>query len=218
MVLRRVKRGRTLTNGDCLYSSIYGAAKEQNILEIFKDNDIPVNTQVSFIKKIREIVSDNSDESLSGFYDELVHKHNTNANSFSAILNSDESIDDFQKTLIYKYVIDNSEINKAHFIRDYKVQIKKKGTYSTEIEFNIIKDILSRLEITLVSKSDELEVKELDYHPNTIYIENQGGNHYVYFSFLPEKAQTRKKKPVNKSAKSALKTASKKVNNKNSSA
>ena len=211
MVLKPVKRGKTLTNGDCLYSSVYGAAKEQDILAIFKENGIPIDTQTKFIKKIRETVSDNSDESLSGFYDELVHKHNTNANSFSAILNSDESIDDFQKELIYKYVLDSNEINKAHFIRDYKTQIKKKGTYSTEIEYNILKEILSTLEITLDSKSDELEIKELDYHPNTIYIENQGGNHYVYFSFLPEKAATRKNKGKNRS-KTALKNASKKVN------
>ena len=199
---RLAKTKITLSNGDCMYSSVFRAAREQNLLKNIKEYfpDLLINNEANFIKGIRNIIANYADETLDSIYNNLKGLEKNNKNVLNLQLRMDGVFSDYQKDLIRKYIINTK--NKEQFKKEYKEKIKTKGVYASEIEYKILEEILFGLcGITLISVSNDMTNRNknnishyysntdrgiyLKYEPNTIYIQNQGGGHYEYFSFNP---------------------------------
>ena len=199
---RLAKTKMTLSNGDCMYSSVFRAAREQNLLKNIKEYfpDLPINNEANFIKDIRNIIANYADETLGSIYNNLKDLEKNNKNVLNLQLRMDGVFSDYQKDLIRKYIINTK--NKEQFKEEYKEKIKTKGVYASEIEYKILEEILFGLcGIRLISIANDMTNRNkkniahyysntdrgiyLNYEPNTIYIQNQGGGHYEYFSFKP---------------------------------
>jgi len=214
----------TMTNGDCLYSSIYRAAFEQGLNCVIEsilgsyNGPMPGNIragvggsiseeEMRFVQAARYLVSDEIRNDIEDFYDRIVIYFENDKPTYDAIVGPGSTLDGEIIVLIKRYIEgapnhDMRIANKVSFIRDYKNNtinlvggnIPSKRIYSGEFENNAIIRLIKMLcNINIISITSELRTREIQFQPDTIYIENQGGRHYEYFQIgepLPDRDPT----------------------------
>jgi hypothetical protein len=196
----------TMNQGDCMYSSIYRAARDQGFnciidtvlthpsvdppnLVAAATNARTTPEEMRFVQKARNIVADRGVHDFEEFYDIMLDNYNNNKDIYDYMMGANSTFDVKLKKLITTYIVNSK--NKPAFIADWirnTLDLDKNGNinparaYSGEIENNVIsRFILELCNITITTVTSELAYKKIAVLPNTIYIENQGGGHYEYF-------------------------------------
>jgi hypothetical protein len=206
----------TLTNGDCLYSSVYRAAEAQGFPCVIASvlggytGPMPGNIrtkEMEFVQKARFLVSEEITEEVNELYYAMVDNFENNKIIYDEMIGQNTTFVRETLALIKRYIGSASSHaerieNKASFIRDYKNNIINLvgdnipggRIYSGELENNAITRIIQLMcGINIITISSELNTQEIQVQPNTIYIENQGGGHYEYFAIgakLPDRNPT----------------------------
>ena len=178
----------TLDNGNCFYSSIYRAAKHNNLLEKIFDCIPELNslTENNFIKKFRNYVSNDITNKIEGMFyylENLIANYDTD--NFDAIINK---IGDIKDTMIeYK----DYELFSPEYLDDFMIDIKKimktDRKYVGQLEVEFIKEKLENCGIYIkifYEKESAIEKMTEDivsnFYRNTLYFINQREVHYEY--------------------------------------
>jgi hypothetical protein len=201
-----VVRKNTKTQGDCFFSSIYRAAKEQDLLEIFEAClEVEIKSENIFIQELRNILADkiaeDEDGDISGLYENLTSLSEENVNSYEEIINGMPAW--FRKEFEYGFPDDVEE-----FIDIMSEGSRKSGNYVAEIEVNIIKNIIEecgihlQLHVTPIQKAKkENEEGEPIIHVLNIGPPQYEQGHYEYYSFLITKGGNKKRKTLTRKVK-----------------
>ena len=161
---------KTLSDGNCFYSSIFRALRDKNLDDCIENLGLDKDNETESIKKLRDIVADNSREKL-----ENIIKDREGLECFANCHKNFEStaFSDLYKILTEKINMDNI-VNK---IRQDKI-------WATDFEFGILSTYLDgicgiKLKIIYdcksISDEDDLDLK------NVIYLYNPHGVHFEYF-------------------------------------
>lgn len=184
-----VVRKTTLMQGDCLFSSVYRAAKEQDILVVLEGClGIDISQEDIFIQELRNLLSDaiaeDRDGVISDFYENMKSLAETNVNSFEEVFNGLPSWfrDEFESGFpddIEEFIIIMSEKNRQseNYVGEIEVGIMKK----------IIEDCGIHLEIhvTPIQKAKKEDEEGLPIiHLINLGPPNYEEGHYEYYSFL----------------------------------
>jgi hypothetical protein len=184
-----VVRRDTKTQGDCFFSSIYRAAKEQNLLDILEDClEVETSQEEIFIQNVRDILADkileDEDGVISDIYENLTNLSEININSFGEIMNGMPSW--FRKEFEDGFPEDVEE-----FVDIIAENERKSGNYVGEIEVNIIKKVIEEcgihleIYVTPIQKAKkETEEGEPILHLLHIGPPDYEEGHYEYYSFL----------------------------------
>jgi hypothetical protein len=115
----------TLEQGDCFFSSIYRASKEQGLLNKINNcnPDILISNEDEFITSLRYLVANNSTDAIRSLYDFLLMLHTaTNKNSKNTLkeqMANPQAFDNWHKELIRKHVlIERPNFNR--FLNEFK--------------------------------------------------------------------------------------------------
>ena len=199
-----VTKQRTMGNGDCMYSSIYRAAKGKFqcvIDEVLKhDSDDPPNLvamagleaqseeEMRFVQNARSIVALYGVNTFKNLYNQMLHNYKYDIKEFDGIINGG-TLDYKIKNIIYDHIVNKP--NKDAFVKAYientlnldaNGNIPNARAYSGQIEYEIIEQFIKeRCNIDIGLPMSESNTVRIQVKPNTLYIENQGGGHYEYF-------------------------------------
>jgi hypothetical protein len=204
----------TMSNGDCLYSSVYRAALAQNLrcvidnILVGYNGPMPGNVkaglgssrsteEIVFVQKARFLVSEEATGEIEQLYYTMVNNFENNKDIYDEMVGTNTTFVEETLALIKRYIGGarshaDRMINTANFIREYKnnvINLDATGNipdgwriYSGELENNALTRLIKRMcGINVITISSELNTKEIQVQPDTIYIENQGGGHYEYF-------------------------------------
>lgn len=180
----------TLEQGDCFFSSIYRASKEQGLLNKINNcnPDILISNEDEFITSLRYLVATNSTDAIRSLYDFLLMLHTaTNKNSKNTLkeqMANPQGFDNWHKELIRKHVlIERPNFNR--FLTEFKNGIQTRKRYVCDIEILTTKGILENCEINIETHHNKPESGKLYKKRNgidTIHIYNCGRSHFEYFS------------------------------------
>lgn len=153
----------TLDDGNCFYSSVFRALYRKKMLKTFlKEYSILCRSERQFIMKLRQIVGETCREVLVNLFEDAETKKYYI-----------EAYKDLKKTCF-------SNLSKDSL---YEVidKIKKDGTYVSGIEYEIVKDMLGKIDIKLISISEDVKESYDVCLMNTIFLYNPDNIHYQYF-------------------------------------
>ncbi len=198
-----VIRKNTKTQGDCFFSSIFRAAKELGILDIFEAClEVSIDSEEIFIQGLRDILAQNiaedRDGKISGMYEYLTETSEKNVNSFQEVF--DQMPSWFREEFEYGLPDD-----VENFIEIMSLGAETSGNYVAELEVGIMKDIIEecgiKLEVyvTPITKAK----KETDDGEPIIHLINLGPpdyeeGHYEFYSFLVKGGKKRNSRKVKK--------------------
>jgi hypothetical protein len=194
----------TMGNGDCMYSSIYRAAKGnfQCVIDevLGHGSDDPPNLlkmvnvvaqskeEMQFVQNARSIVALYGIDTFNNFYERMLQNYNNNREAFNAIVRGGTL--DYKVVDIIKEHIVNTQ-NQDAFVNAYianTLNLDASGnipfprSYAGELEFETLKQFIKeRCNIDIIAFMRESKLSKIKIKPNTLYIENQGGGHYEYF-------------------------------------
>ncbi len=199
-----VTKERTMGNGDCMYSSIYRAAKGnfkcvidkvlarglsdppnlKSMVGVVTDSE----EEMRFVQNARSIVALYGVDSFNNFYEQMLRNYNNNREEYNRII--DGGTLDYKVVDIIKEHIVNTQ-NQDAFVNAYienTLNLDASGnipiarSFSGEIEYGIIKQFIKEeCKIDIIVYTSERKTLRIQVKPNTLYIENQGGGHYEYF-------------------------------------
>lgn len=185
--------GRTLTNGDCFFSSIYRAAKDRNkdlVSKMAKCLGITSASEAKFIQALRNKVADHIeagnlpsteiDGAVTNTYDSLIEQIGNDSYS--------ESVSVFPDWFIKTFGKNGEHIGeRKDFIKRLAEQVRISGNWVSEIEVHIVKSLLKPCDIELrITNSNKISAvgqlqKETADGKVLLNLWNQGEQHYVYF-------------------------------------
>ena len=191
---RKCQIGKSLSQGDCFYSSIYRSLDNQNMLEnVCKKLNINCNEEYSFIQEFRKLVAES--EEIQNYYEEMFDEVLRDPDYIEGLRSVLDSLGDpmqiFIENVNYIRQSDRPENSgyRDNVLEKIKDEIKKERSYAGEIEINVTKKILEDTEIQLII-IDELakqnDEKFVDCDPNlenTIQLSYNGYNHYEYYYY-----------------------------------
>ena len=168
---------KTLTNGDCLFSAVFRALRDKNLLDKFNDCYNFGNEEKKFIRNFRKYLSNNikfleSYESLFANIIEQLKNDSDYKKTFKTII---KDIGDVRDVL--KYYMKNNLFkikNLKNFLNDIKKQILIEGKYTGQIETEIVGDMLIDCDIHRVLSRDKaslikfIKINKMDN--NAIYL------------------------------------------------
>ena len=200
IVLYNAVKKPTLAQGDCFFSAIYRASKEQGLLQKINEcseHDILVTNEDNFITSLRNLVGRNSDDAIRSLYDFLLMLYNSNnqnsKNALKVQMEEPERFDEWHKKLMRKYVL-NARPDFDNFLREFKNGIKTRRRYVCDIEILITKDIFEQCGIIIDSYSEmQNKLVKRKRGMDVINLYNCGGAHFEYFSLSPKNGGRRSK-------------------------
>jgi hypothetical protein len=165
----------TMSQGDCMYSSVYRAADAQGLrcvidgILLAYTGEMPTNIQAAsraaksleemqFVQAARYLVSEGLTGELNRFYGVMVDSFENDRVNYDEIIGPNTTLVRETVGLIRHYVGDasNSRVhmaNREHFIRDYKNNIinlvggniPHSRIYSGELEYTALRNIIQEL-------------------------------------------------------------------------
>jgi hypothetical protein len=153
---------RTLENGDCLFSAVFRALRDKNLLDKFNNHDVDFgNDEKTFIKNLRIYLSNDYHllEQYSNMFDNIVNNFKTDKNYSKIFKEILKDMGDVRKILIkYKKNKMLTTDNLDNFIEDVKKEIRKEGSYTGQFEVDVIEHMImnSGINIELYTNKDEL--------------------------------------------------------------
>lgn len=195
----------TLSQGDCLYSSIYRASVERGLLPLFaKCFGIATDTEVKFIQGIRNVLADYvlKEGLLKGkdrfgttvdTYDqlkELVEGTEFSAKEGQAIAKGAMyavAAQSFPPWFVSEFGRRGEKLGKKEdFIKNYAAGLRKMENWTGELEINLLKHLLE-------TKKCQIKVDATRTRPSELYsmvdgmevitVYNPSMGHFEYFSF-----------------------------------
>jgi hypothetical protein len=205
---------KTLDDGDCFYSSIYRAAKEQDgvleriFLMLDPEIDLGKADEELFIQKFRMKVAEEiaKEQEISGdMYDNYV-----------ALTEDPETytlaIESMPRWFIKEFGKKGEKLgDKNHFYERFIHHVVQKGDWVGDTEATIVSRLLLPLNIRieiLYHEVNKLPITEGGH--NLLWLYNQGEAHYEYFSFFDVLSSNSSSDNVN-TAEQKQKAASQKV-------
>jgi hypothetical protein len=207
---------KTLEQGDCLYSAIYRACAEQNLLNKFKGHNINTSTEDNFVVSMRNLVANNIQSDVENMFKEAYIQQKAvetkeNANTLRLMR---EGLPKFASTLIERYVKLKKEPTPVildKYVNDYLNKVRTREVFSGETEVNCIKNFITSLGITLDIRiyGSERKNDPIAFKHNKIYIMNINEGHYEFFSFDPNSRYPVSDMPMNSRSNSTSRSKSK---------
>uniref|UniRef100_A0A6C0KXF7 OTU domain-containing protein n=1 Tax=viral metagenome TaxID=1070528 RepID=A0A6C0KXF7_9ZZZZ len=180
---------KTLSNGDCFYSSIYRAAKERpGILNRLKTClRLNIDSETAFIQSFRDKVARTirrqglQKENSKDIYDYLQETAALKDGTYEAIM------DAYPNWFTTEFGTEGEHLaTKADFIKRLLKHVTKQGEWVGEIETRQVMELLPACEIRVKIHSNEAKFLPLKTNGHDILqLYNPGEAHYEYFSFEP---------------------------------
>jgi hypothetical protein len=189
-----VLKGKTLSTGDCFYSSVYRAAREQNLLNKLKGcfKEIDTTEENAFIQSFRNIIaeSDFLKEKLTAFYETTQAQLIANE-SYSEIYTEQLEAQPGWIQETFETLPESVE----EFLSAFSEGVKTMTNWAGEFEVNSAVDLLNivcDIQINTYNYSI-VEAKEKEGEKDVINLLNEGEAHWVYYSFRVPKGFTETK-------------------------
>jgi len=182
-------------DGDCFYYSVYDALQAHRLLERVTTHLRIPNTKEEFVNAIRALISDRSDAELLKLYRQICELHTSEYNSredFDSHLKESAHPSWLLKLLretFLRYDFEsheciehaNDSVQVLTFIRKGKRLIRTRGSYTSNIEPFITKQLLNSAGIYLDIKNRKwLRLLNIQ---NRIVLRNMMEGHFQYFRF-----------------------------------
>jgi len=179
----------TLSQGDCLYSSLYRALKERDLLQtVAHELNIRGSTEVRFIISFRQKIAN---EILANRLPKDLNQYGQEEDTYDFFRGLgplitdiiDEDADEIFPSW-FKKEFRNGVGKRDNFLRKTAKWVKKRKEYAGEMEVAIatrlLKDIGILIEIDGTTKKTLPRMKN---HLPLITLFNEHGGHYEYYSF-----------------------------------
>lgn len=179
----------TLSQGDCLYSSLFRALAERDLLKtVSLGLNIRGSTEVRFVISLRKKIAE---EILANRLPRDLNQHGQEEDTYDFfsglgplikdIINGDagEIFPDW-----FKREFKNGVGTRANFLRKTAKWVKKRKEYAGELEIAIVKRLFK--EIGIIIEIDGTTKETLPLYKNDlplITLFNEYGGHYEYYSF-----------------------------------
>ena len=155
---------KTLEDGNCFYSAIYKAMKDNNLGDCMDYLGINTENEREAIKTLRNLIADNSEDYLTTI------KSNGLLDVYSEIFkdNSNTSLSDI----------------KTDTIEEIQTKIRTDKIWATTLEFEIMEEILNNFcELKLKNIYNEKSILPEDNldREDIIYLFNKNNVHFTYF-------------------------------------
>lgn len=179
----------TLSQGDCLYSSLYRALKERDLLNtVAHELNIRGSTEVRFIISLRQKIAA---EILANRLPTDLNQHGQKEDTYDFFSGLGPNI----KTIIeeddneifpdwFKSEFKNGVGHRTNFLKKTAKWVKKRKEYAGELEVSILKGLLK--EIGILLEIDGTTKKTLPLIKDDlplITLFNAHGGHYEYYTF-----------------------------------
>jgi hypothetical protein len=174
-------------DGSCFYRSIYNSAKHTNLLKRVVDQFSSIGgyeiekqpSENEFVKLIRYTLSDMVKYSEDYGIIKDVHKYfkSLDRETYREVLNA---FPDWFERAFRNFKDDES---RKRFRNTFSDSIKKVNNWVTEIEIEIIKNVLMEAGIVVIVINNNVK-RNFVFEPDTIYVLNIGEYHYN--SILPK--------------------------------
>ena len=204
-----VQDGTTKDDGNCFYSAIYRAAKEQGILDKFP-TEIKKDTEENFIQSMRNRIA----LFISKGILPKTKEKDGELDSYNTLIQSDVSYSEIVRGFPswFRDEFPKEQIGtRPEFLARLSKIVKEDKRWVGEIEVRLTKKyLLKQIKICLLihnSNKEELE-KERNGMP-VINIYNHGESHYTFFSFdvgTQELVEEEQKADINQSSKVSIKS------------
>jgi len=179
---------RTLSQGDCFFSSLYRAFKERDLLTTVT-HDLPNlrgSTELRFVSSFRRLLADEIKANrlpftvnAQGQREDAYDFYAGMGPSLGAVIAYDEVLPDWFKTAFASGIK-----SRKHFLSVCAKAVLKRKQYVGELEVEITKRLLKDIGIILEIEGQRRSVlsKQKMGLP-LIVLYNESGGHYEYFSF-----------------------------------
>ena len=204
-----VKDATTKDDGNCFYSAIYRAAKEQGVLDKFPA-EIKKDTEENFIQSMRNRIA----FCISNGILPKTKEKDGELDSYNALIQSDVSYSEIIRGFPswFRDEFPKEQIGtRPEFLARLSKIVKEDKRWVGEIEVRLTKKyLLKQIKICLLvhnSNKEELE-KERNGMP-VINIYNHGESHYTFFSFdveTKELVEEEQKADINQLSKVSIKS------------
>jgi hypothetical protein len=164
---------RTLANGDCLFSAVFRALRDKNLLDKFNNcyEDFG-NDEKTFIKNLRIYLSNDYYllNQYSDMFVNIVNNFKTDKNYSKIFKQILKDMGDVRKILLeYKKnkMFDISNVD--NFIEDVKKEIRKEGSYTGQFEVDVIEVMITNCSISIeLYRNKEELINDLKYVSDNI--------------------------------------------------
>jgi len=186
--------GKTLADGNCLFSAVYRALREQELLQPVSEchETLDSSSERGFIKTLRNLVASTTDfdtffELFDGMFKAGQEGNQNSRNTIREQMADPNRFEEGQKDIIRRYIL-TERPNKQKFAEKYADYIRTDMNYASDIEFDGIKNLLRVCDIEVISHDTvEKNLSPMKDGSPVIHLYNAGtrgkGVHYEYFSF-----------------------------------
>jgi len=197
-----VRIGSTLADGNCLFSAVYRALRERELLHPVSEchETLDSSSERDFIRTLRNLVASTTDfDTFFELFDEMFKAgQQGNQNSRNTIreqMADPNRFEEGQKNIIREYIF-TDQPNKRKFSEKYAAYIRTDKNYASDIEFDAIKNLLRMCDIEVISHDTvQKNLSPMKYGSPVIHLYNAGtrgeGVHYEFFSFRGAKGGAR---------------------------
>jgi hypothetical protein len=189
-----VLQGATLSTGDCFYSSVFRAARQQNLLNKLKVcfSTLDITEEFAFIQSLRNIIADSDilKEKLTEFY-EMTQLQLTANESYSEVYSEQLNAQPEWVQTEFETLPETLE----EFVGKFSEGVKTMGAWAGEFEVSTAVELLNTFcNIKIYTYNYVIvEAKLKEGEKDLIHLYNKSENHWVYYSFVVPKAFTQTK-------------------------